>query len=464
MKYLVFAFALFSAAHGFAASYEAKWESLDKRPVPQWWTEAKFGIFIHWGPYAVPAFGNISKDGKFAWDCYAEWYQGFMLKGKKAYLDHHAKYYHNAPYGNFAAEFKAEHFNAADWAELFKKAGAKYVVLTSKHHDGYALWPSPESPYYNSVAVGSGRDLAGEFCKAMREAGLKRGFYFSMLEYANPLYPGIRDGKPSPNALTPEEWNKRVNLPQLKELADIYEADIIWPDGEWDYPSARHCSEEYLAWLYNESKVKDTVVVNDRWGKECRGRHGGHYTTEYVLEGGDKSGDSAEHPWEECRGIGNSFGYSRFETPKDYMSRERCVETLVACVSRGGNLLLNVGPTADGRIPAVMQDRLLAIGRWLEVNGEAIYATTRWKEAPKDFAKKKIYFTMKPNAVYMTVFAKDLEKVNVPGLKGVKGVSMLGHSSKIEWKEADGTLEIAMPKFMPGAALVEFAPVFKIAL
>ena len=464
MKYLVFALALVSAAHGFAASYEAKWESLDKRPVPQWWTEAKFGIFIHWGPYAVPAFGNISKDGKFAWDCYAEWYQGFMLKGKKAYLDHHAKYYHNAPYGNFAAEFKAEHFNAADWAELFKKAGAKYVVLTSKHHDGYALWPSPESPYYNSVAVGSGRDLAGEFCKAMREAGLKRGFYFSMLEYANPLYPAIRDGKPSPNALTPEEWNKRVNLPQLKELADIYEADIIWPDGEWDYPSSRHCSEEYLAWLYNESKVKDTVVVNDRWGKECRGRHGGHYTTEYVLEGGDKSGDSAEHPWEECRGIGNSFGYSRFETPKDYMSRERCVETLVACVSRGGNLLLNVGPTADGRIPAVMQDRLLAIGRWLEVNGEAIYATTRWKEAPKDFAKKKIYFTKKPHAIYMTVFAKDLEKVNIPGLKGVKGVSMLGLSSKIAWKEVDGAVEITMPKFMPGAAPVEFAPVFKIAL
>ena len=464
MKYLVFALALVSAAHGFAASYEAKWESLDKRPVPQWWTEAKFGIFIHWGPYAVPAFGNISKDGKFAWDCYAEWYQGFMLKGKKAYLDHHAKYYHNAPYGNFAAEFKAEHFNAADWAELFKKAGAKYVVLTSKHHDGYALWPSPESPYYNSVAVGSGRDLAGEFCKAMREAGLKRGFYFSMLEYANPLYPGIRDGKPSPNALTPEEWNKRVNLPQLKELADIYEADIIWPDGEWDYPSSRHCSEEYLAWLYNESKVKDTVVVNDRWGKECRGRHGGHYTTEYVLEGGDKSGDSAEHPWEECRGIGNSFGYSRFETPKDYMSRERCVETLVACVSRGGNLLLNVGPTADGRIPAVMQDRLLAIGRWLEVNGEAIYATACWKDAPKDFAEKKIYFTKKPHAIYMTVFAKDLEKVNIPGLKGVKGVSMLGLSSKIAWKEVDGAVEITMPKFMPGAAPVEFAPVFKIAL
>ncbi len=452
------------AAIGISANgYEATWESLDARPVPAWWTEAKFGIFIHWGPYAVPAFGNVSKDGKFAWDCYAEWYQGFMLKGKKPYLDHHEKFYHNAPYGNFAAQFKAEHFDAAEWAKLFRKAGAKYVVLTSKHHDGYALWPSPESPYYNSVAVGSGRDLAGEFCKAMRDAGLRRGFYFSMLEYANPLYPGIRDGKPSPSALAPEEWNRRVNLPQLKELAENYEADIIWPDGEWDYPSERHCSKEYLAWLFNESKVKDTVVVNDRWGKECRGRHGGHYTTEYALEGGDTSGDSEMHPWEECRGIGNSFGYSRFETPKDYMSRERCVETLVSCVSRGGNLLLNVGPTADGRIPAIMQDRLLAIGRWLDVNGEAIYATTRWVSAPKDFAKRRIYFTEKGNAVYMVVFPNGEDVVKIPCLTQAKGVSMLGTDAKIGWKVADGGLEIELPRFLPGESPVEFAPVFKIA-
>ncbi len=447
-----------------AQTYEPKWESLDKRPVPQWWTDAKFGIFIHWGPYAVPAFGNVTKDGKFAWDCYSEWYHGFLLANKKAYRDHHEKFYHNAPYGNFAAQFKAEHFDASEWAELFKKAGAKYVVLTSKHHDGYALWPSPESPYYNSVVLGSGRDLAGEFCKAMREAGLKRGFYYSMLEYANPLYPGVRDGARSGKPLTPEDWNKRVNLPQLKELVENYEADIIWPDGEWDYPSDRHCSKEFLAWLYNDSKMKDSVVVNDRWGKECRGRHGGHYTTEYLLEGGDKSGDGGDHPWEECRGIGNSFGYSRFETPKDYMSRERCVETLVACVSRGGNLLLNVGPTADGRIPVIMQDRLLSIGRWLEVNGEAIYASERWAASPEGFAKKKIYFTKKGLCVYMIVFAKDSDKIVIPSLTNVSEVSMLGTSKKIDWELEDGALEIELPKFLSGASPVEFAPVFKIVM
>ena len=444
--------------------YEPNWVSLDRRHTPKWWTDAKFGIFVHWGPYAVPAFAPTSKDGKFSWDCYAEWYQGFMLKNKKPFLDHHASHYGNAPYGNFAAAFKAENFDPVAWAELFRKAGAKYVVLTSKHHDGYALWPTPEQPYYNAVSVGSGRDLADEFCKAMRAVGLRRGFYFSMLEYANPNYPCIRDGKPSPKAWTIEEWNRRINLPQLKELADEYEADIIWTDGEWDYESSRHCSKEYLAWLFNESKVRDSVVVNDRWGKECRGRHGGHYTTEYALEGGDTSGDSAVHPWEECRGIGNSFGYNRFETAKDYMTSERCVETLVSCVSRGGNLLLNVGPTSDGRIPAIMQDRLLAMGRWLEVNGEAIYGSQRWFDAPKDFARRGMYFTKKNDAIFMIVFSKDCGEVVIPGLKKVEEVSMLGTTKKVEWGSSGDRLTVKLPSFTIGMAPVEFAPVLKITI
>jgi alpha-L-fucosidase len=207
--------------------------------------------------------------------------------------------------------------------------------------------------------------------------------------------------------------------------------------------------------------VKDSVVVNDRWGKECRGRHGGHYTTEYVLEGGDKSGDSETHPWEECRGIGNSFGYSRFETPKDYMSRERCVETLVNCVSRGGNLLLNVGPTADGRIPAIMQDRLLAIGRWLEVNGEAIYGTTRWKEAPKGL--KKIYFTAKEKDAYLISFAAGSQPVSFKA-NAVKSVTILGApSKKVVWSQKDGVFTLTPPAFANGEMPCEFAPVVKIS-
>ena len=443
-----------------AEVFEAKWESLDKRPVPQWWRDAKFGIFVHWGPYAVPAYAPA--DSNDVDMCYAEWYQGRLLRGKEDFVAHHANLYGSAPYANFAASFRAENFNARDWADLFRKAGAKYAVLTSKHHDGYALWPSAVTPYYNSVSLGSGRDLAGEFTREMKAAGLKSGFYFSLLEYANPLYPKNFLGRKDASSLTMKEWARHVNIPQMKELVERYEADILWPDGEWDAPSEDQLSEEFLAWLYNESRMRDTIVVNDRWGKGARGHHGGHYTTEYAAETGDTAGISETHPWEECRGIGRSFGYNRYEGCEQYMSREKCVETLVSVVAAGGNLLLNVGPTADGRIPPVMQDRLLAIGRWLSVNGEAIYGTTKWPAAPKD-AGKRIYFTMKRDAIYMIVFESNGESVRIPGFSGVVDVKMLGSNRKMDFEAVDGTVVVKLPRLALGENPCEFAPVFRIA-
>ncbi len=459
MKKLVMAAIVGATLCAAAEKYEANWKSLDSRPVPQWWTDAKFGVFIHWGPYAVPAFAPTPKAGHFDFAYYSEWYQGFLRQGKSAFVNHHKQQYRNAPYGNFAARFTAENFDAAAWAKLFKDAGAKYVVLTSKHHDGFALWPSPESPYYNAVALGSGRDLAREFVDAMAAAGLKRGFYYSMLEYANPLYPAKRDGTTGPAALKIGEWNRRVNIPQLKELATDYKADIIWTDGEWDYTSDEHGSKEFLAWLYNESPVKDTVVANDRWGSDCRGKHGGHYTTEYAMEGGDQSGRSNVHPWEECRGIGNSFGYNRFETPANYMSREKCLETLVRCVSAGGNLLLNVGPTADGLIPAIMQDRLLAMGAWLKVNGEAIYATTR---GDLQTDAKRVYFTRKGNVRYAIDFRGDGTPFAVKGAPKNAKVALVGSTAAVETRAENDALVIVPPTFAPAAAPCEHAWVYRI--
>lgn len=438
-----------------AKKYEAKWESLDKRPTPSWWTDAKFGIFIHWGPYAVPAYAPVIEDGKFSWDSYSEWYQGKMIANKQKFLDHHRKYYGNAPYANFAAQFKARFYDPAEWASLFKRAGAKYVVLTSKHHDGYALWPSAQSPYFNSVSLGSGRDLAGEFAKAMRDAGLKRGFYYSMLEFANPLYPGGRDSRRTPASLSPAEWNRVMNIPQMKDLVERYEADIIWPDGEWDYTGTEHGSEGFLAWLFNESKVKDTVVVNDRWGKDCRGRHGGHYTTEYSQAKGSVDGNVRMHPWEECRGIGGSFGHNQFETTAHYMSRAKCIETLVNVCARGGNLLLNVGPDADGRIPPIMEDRLLAIGRWLEVNGEAIYATHGAKiKSPKN----GVYLTAKGDDIFVIDFNLDGAPITLNGLDKVSKVELLGAKGvKVDYSFKDGKLVINPPVLAPSKAPCEHA-------
>lgn len=437
-----------------AATYEANWESLDKREVPEWWTEAKFGVFVHWGPYSVPAYAPTNDD-LFGMG-YAEWYQGRLLKGYKVFLDHHAKKYNSMPYENFACQFTAENYDPNDWAELFRKSGAKYVVLTSKHHDGYALWPSPESGFYNSTVLGSGRDLAGEFAAAMKKAGLRRGFYFSLLEHANPFYPKNLLKEGAAKAWSMDEWATRINIPQLKELVMNYEADIVWADGEWDYTDREQHAEEFLAWLYNDSPVKDHVVVNDRWGSNVRGKHGGHFTTEYAFAGGDTTGLSKVHPWEECRGIGKSFGFNRYETALDYMSREECLETLVRIVSAGGNLLLNVGPTADGRIPAIMQDRLLAIGRWLETNGEAIYATTRWPHSESAASIPRVYFTQKGEDVYAIVFGAQAGEISFRGLDGVRNVEMLGSARPVTWRYSERGLVVMLTEAVPSESAITY--------
>lgn len=382
------------------------WETPDSREVPSWWTDAKFGVFVHWGPYSVPAYAPTDSD-IFGLG-YAEWYAGRLYQDYPEFLNHHKEHYGNAPYENFAAEFKAEKFDAREWAKLFKSAGAKYVVLTAKHHDGYALWPSPESAYYNSTVLGSGRDLVGEFAEAMHAEGLRRGFYYSLLEFVNPRYPGNLPARKARAleklALAPKDWARQMNLPQLKELVEAYAPDIIWADGEWEHSDEEQLAVEFLTWLYTESKVKDEVVANDRWGSNTKGKHGGHYTTEYSMAGGDKSGLSSVHPWEECRGLGKSFGYNREETEKDYMTRVQCLETLVSVVSRGGNLLLNVGPRADGTIPEIMRTRLLEIGEWLSENGEAIYATHPATLLPRPRLGSRVYLTEKDDTVNIISF------------------------------------------------------------
>lgn len=431
--------------------YEANWESLNSRPCPQWWKDAKFGIFVHWGLYSVPAYAPC--DAKSVYDCYAEHYANPSRwdKGPDApFPKHHSKHHHDRSFSDFAAEFTARNFDPAFWADLFRRAGAKYIVLTSKHHEGFALWPSAQSPYFNSMSMGPKRDICGELTEAVRAKGLRMGFYYSLLEWYHPLY----------NKKDIDKYVEAVNLPQMKDLVMRYKPEIVWTDGEWDYPWQVWRGPEFLAWLYNESPVKDVVLANDRWGAKFRGKCGDHYTTEYDdYAYGAKSG--AHHPWEECRGIGRSFGFNRFETADHYLSNEECIESLCEKVSRGGNLLLNVGPTADGRIPVIMQERLLAIGKWLSVNGEAIYDTVKWDGNPPDMKKKRVYFTKKRNVLYAIVFGSS-ESIEVPGAGRIKSVSLVGSGQDIVWSQKDGDVEITMPTFRQGAAPAEHALAFKL--
>ena len=189
-------------------------------------------------------------------------------------------------YAQFAPLFRAENWDPAQWADIFARSGAKYIVPTSKHHEGFALWPSAEASKtwgrpWNAVETGPKRDLLQDLSAAVRKRGMKFGVYYSLYEWYNPLW--LSDRK---------RYVDEHMTPQFKDVVTRYQPSIIFSDGEWDMPSQDWKSESLLAWLFNDSPCKDEVVVNDRWGKECRHHHGGYWTTEYAAGLKDDS-----HPW-----------------------------------------------------------------------------------------------------------------------------------------------------------------------
>jgi alpha-L-fucosidase len=447
------------------ARYEANWESLDARPTPDWWRDAKFGIFITWGLYSVPAW---SPKGT-----YAEWYLHALREktGNGEVYDYHVKTYGpDFAYGDFYPLFKAEMWDPAEWAALLRTSGAKYVVLTTKHHAGDCLWPSAEASRaygrpWNTAEAGPHRDIVGELTAAVRGAGLRMGLYYSIYEWYHPLW------------LTDKPRFVAEHLfPQFKDLVSRYRPDIVWADGEWDLTSAEWRTPELLAWLFNTLPNAADIVINDRWGKDCRHAHGGFYTTEY----GSGLDDDA-HPWEECRGLGASFGYNRNEDLADYRSARELVLMLADIVSRGGNLCLDIGPRADGKIPVIMQERLAQIGAWLARNGEAIYGTRMWRvpcqwssgtraEAPrvqfltaydilketvapeKGQAAKEILFTRKDRTLYAITPRWPGPELVVRDVRPVPGsrVTWLATGQALSWTVRDGDLVIMMPPSGPG--------------
>ncbi len=411
--------------------YTADWQSLNSRKVPQWFSDAKFGIFIHWGLYSVPAY---TKNGE-----YAEWYRIQLDNENHPSSEFHRRVYgDNFKYEDFVDGFKAELFDADKWADLFQKSGAKYINLVSKHHDGFCLFKSDYAWNWNSIDVGPHRDFCMELKNALAKTDVKFGVYHSVYEWFNPIY--LRN---------PEEYAVKHLIPMLKELITKYEPCTLFTDGEWDHPSETWHSTEFLAWLYNESPVKDFIVPNDRWGKETRGRLGGNFTTEYGIIDGNRRIEDIEldRPFEECRGIGKSFGLNRIEGTEDYLSAKELIETLCSLVSKGGNFLLNIGPAADGTIPVIMEERLLQMGEWLKVNGDAIYGTEIYSKKLQD----GVYYTKKGEKIFAIINRFPYGSVvldEVPYSDGLKA-KLLSHPAKLEIKNNDGKAEIIFPSINP---------------
>ena len=451
MRKLICAAILFISVSSVAQTYQPNWESLDKRPVPQWYSNAKFGIFIHWGLYAVPSWATNSYADGFGSN-YAEWYWQRLfapdLKIHKDFVDFHERVYgKNFKYQDFAPKFTCEMFDPGQWANLFKESGAKYVVLTSKHHDGFCLWPSVQSWNWNAVDVGPHRDLAGDLSSAVKKAGLHMGFYYSLYEWFNPLY------KTNVEAYV----NERM-LPQMKDLVTRYQPDLLWADGDWEHSAKTWKSQDFFAWLYNESPAKENIVVNDRWGNDTKSAHGSFQTSEY---GSGKI--SGNRPWEETRGIGASFGYNRNENLEQYATSEQLVHELINVVARGGNLLLNIGPAADGTIPVIMQQRLADIGNWLKVNGDAIYETKAWENAPPVNKQTDLYFTQKEKNIYVITTRWEKELV-IKNIAKPKAVTMPGYKGNIGFNFKNNVLVINMPVLTPDIIPCSYAWVCKIEL
>lgn len=426
--------------------YENNWESLNKRSVPQWFADAKFGIFIHWGLYSVPAF---TKKGD-----YAEWYMKQLdNKDHPSYSFHNKTYGESFKYEDFVSGFKAELFDADKWADLFKKSGAKYINLVSKHHDGFCLYPTQYAWNWNSYDVGPHRDFCMELKNALEGTGVRFGVYHSVYEWFNPIY-----------LKNPEQYALEHLIPMLKELIIKYEPATLFTDGEWDHESSVWHSTEFLQWLYNESPVKDYIVPNDRWGKETRGRLGGNFTTEYGFIEADKRIEDVEldRPFEECRGIGRSFGLNRIEGTEDYLTPKELLETLCSLVSKGGNFLLNVGPAADGTIPVIMEERLLQMGKWLEVNGEAIYASKVYTKKNTDASG--VYYTKKDNAVYAISNKYPFESIILDEIdyNPEAKASLLGSNADIKTAECNGKLMLIIPPINPDTLDSEYLYTFKI--
>ncbi|MBA8794199.1 alpha-L-fucosidase [Friedmanniella endophytica] len=338
------------------------WSDLT-RPLPDWFARARFGIFIHWGAYAVPAWaeptgalGAVPDDEWFAHNPYAEWYfNTIRIEGSPA-ARRHAEVYGGAPYDDFLDAWRAERFDPAAWAELFAATGASYVVPTTKHHDGIALWDAPGTGRRNTVHRGPQRDLVGAIAEAVRAAGMRFGVYYSGgLDWSVSDFPPHRSGAEVGELRPRDAAYNAYALLHVRDLVDRYGPDVLWNDINWPDAGKRDGAWS-LHELFSDFYARNPDgVVNDRWGIP----YADYRTSEY--EAGTENEEGA---WENCRGIGFSFGYNQVEDEQSTLSGPQLSRYLGDVVSRGGRLLLNVGPTAAGEIPEIQQRSLRSFGRW----------------------------------------------------------------------------------------------------
>ncbi len=460
--------------------YTPTWKSLREYTIPDWFRDAKFGIFIHWGVYSVPALSN-------------EWYpRNMYLQGTPEYEIHVEKFGPHTKFGykDFIPKFEAENFDPQIWAALFKEAGARYIVPVAEHHDGFAMYDCSFSEW-NAAKMGPKRDVIGELAKAVREAGMIFGlsshraenwWYFNggrefPSDVQDPEFVGIYgnaspgpaiysdewrslDWQPRPDAAYLDDW-----LARTQELVDKYQPQLIWFDWWIEQTVFIPYIQKFAAYYYNRGEEWDNgVVINYKNQAYELG------TAVWDIERGQSS-SLRDLPWQTDTAISkNSWGYVRNHV---YKTPTQIVGDLIDIVSKNGCLLLNIGPKSDGTIPAEEAAILREIGGWLAVNGEAIYGTRPWKtygEGPTQitegqftdtsrnaFTPQDIRFTSKENALYALILADPGNIVQIASIKAsdfperkIKQISLLGLDAQLDWRQNKNGLIVYLPENKSG--------------
>jgi len=455
--------------------FQPDWDNIAQHyEFPEWYRDAKFGIFIHWGVYSVPAFGN-------------EWYSRNMYQKDSEEYKHHIKTYGEHTqfgYKDFIPMFKAEKFDAGEWAKLFKESGAKYVIPVAEHHDGFSMYDSDLNKW-NSVKMGPKKDIIGLLKQAVEREGLAFGlsshraenawFFSGGMEFPSDvqdttitLYGRRLPGWETYNESVAREW-----LAHTYELVNKYQPNLFYFDWTVNNPVLMPYFNKFLAYYYNNAlDWGKQVVVNTKQG----------YPTNVLvwdMERG-KSDKMMKFPWQTDTSIGKkSWCYIEGEENK---TAEQIVHDMIDIVSKNGNLLLNIGPRADGTITEEQQAVLLNIGKWLKINGDAIYGTRCWKKFGEGdteptkgsftdntataYTARDMRFTTKGNDFYVIVLNWDDAGVLVKSLDTnaiadakILNVQLLGSNEKIDWQQTGEGLKLSFPKTKP----CEFAYSFKIS-
>ena len=436
--------------------FEPTWESLSKVKPAKWWDEGKFGIFIHWGPYSVAGY-RLNNDG------YAEAITNHMYQVPEKYEQFFMEKFGACPpefgYKDWIQYYKAEKWNPEEWAKLFKKIGAKYLILTAEHHDGFANWNS-QLTEWNSVKMGPKRDLVGDLGKAVRNVGLVYGLSYHRERHPN-RFTGKYEAHSKPLPLIAEEIRRNPECKSLygpfsytdefikdyvarwKELDKLYHPDFMWIDDiplfykDPDDPQTKKFEEAFkhmIADYVNEANEQGRDVYFNNKGKTLNFPQG----VGCVERDNMKSDKIFEFRWQNPATMGVSFAYMHNEEVNDlYKTPAELVRLLVDVVSKNGNLLLNIGPRADGTIPEGMQKRLLAMGEWVNLYGDCIYGTKPWKvygEYKGDIIKeddvhynkhsmriheKEYRYISKGNIVYVISFQKEDKPFVLESFKGM---------------------------------------------